>query len=306
MRPHALLFPALIAASLCLPARGPASAQDWDSMKIEAQDLGGGIHMLTDAAGRSGGNIGVCVGQDGVFMIDDKYGPLADKIRAAIATISEEPVKFVLNTHFHPDHTGGNEAFGKGGSVIVAHENVRVRMQTPEFEERIRGKAAPESLPVVTFTESVTFHLNGATIHCFHVEDAHTDTDTIVHFREADVLHTGDVFFNGMYPFIDVASGGSVDGVIAACDRLLAMAKETTKIIPGHGPLTDSKGLTVYRDLLVEVRAAVARLISEGKNRDEVVAAKPTAKWDEVWGKGFMNPDRFTASIFDSLARASK
>jgi glyoxylase-like metal-dependent hydrolase (beta-lactamase superfamily II) len=277
-----------------------SEAQDFSGVEIGVQELRGSVRMLTGA----GGNLGVSSGEDGVFLIDDQFAPLSDKIRAAIATFSEEPVRFVLNTHWHGDHTGGNESFGKSGAVIVAHENVRKRMSAEQFMETFQRKvpAAPkDALPIVTFTESVKFHLNGDTIHVKHVDPAHTDGDSIVFFEKANVLHTGDLFFNGRYPFIDLSSGGSVDGVIAAADTAIALCDDETKIIPGHGELATKADYQAYRDVLKQIRDRVKKLIDEGKTQDEVLAAKPTAEWDETWGVGFMRPNVFVSIVYDSL-----
>jgi glyoxylase-like metal-dependent hydrolase (beta-lactamase superfamily II) len=204
--------------ALLLVAAPPAAGQDWDAVEIEAQEVADGVYMLT---GR-GGNLGLFVGEDGVFLIDDQYAPLTDKILAAIGQITTEPVRFVFNTHWHGDHTGGNENLGDAGALLVAHENVRARLSVDQLLERVgrpvsEQPAAPEGAwPVVTFTEDVTFHLNGDELHAFHVEHAHTDGDAIVHFRNANVVHMGDTFFLGRFPFIDTATGGSIDGLIAA------------------------------------------------------------------------------------------
>ena len=180
------------------------------------------------------------VGKSGTYLIDDQYAPLSDKILAAIKAITPDPVRFVVNTHWHGDHTGGNENMGKAGALLVAHENVRRRMSTEQFMAAMGRKIPPspeEALPVVTFTDAMTFHWNGDEIRVYHVPPAHTDGDSIVHFVKADVVHMGDIFFNGGYPFIDTSSGGRVDGVIEAADRVLAGIGEKTRIIPGHGPL---------------------------------------------------------------------
>lgn len=277
-----------------------ADAQDMSDVEISVQELRGSVRMLT---GR-GGNLGVSAGEDGVFLIDDQFAPLTDKILAAIATFSEEPVRFVLNTHWHGDHTGGNENLGKRGAVIVAHENVRKRMSAEQFMETFGRKvpAAPkDALPVVTFAESVTFHLNGDTIKVTHVPPAHTDGDSVVFFEKANVLHTGDLFFNGRYPFIDLSSGGSIDGVIVAADTAIAMCDDETKIIPGHGDLATKADYQKYREVLATIRDRVKKLIDEGKTQDEVIAAKPTAEWDETWGTGFMRPEVFLSIVYDSL-----
>jgi len=192
----------------------PALAQDFDAVEIRTTDLGGGIYMLQGA----GGNLGLSVGEDGVFLIDDDYAPLAEKIREAIAVVTDQPVGFLINTHWHGDHTGGNENLGSAGVTIFAHDNVRARLL---------GQGAPAvALPVVTFNDTTTFHMNGQTIHVFHAAAAHTDGDALIHFREADVIHMGDTYFNGFYPFIDVASGGSLDGTLAAADQALALADD--------------------------------------------------------------------------------
>jgi glyoxylase-like metal-dependent hydrolase (beta-lactamase superfamily II) len=290
-----------ILAALAVP--GAALAQgDFDQVEIGTVEVADGIYMMTGA----GGNLGVSTGPDGVVLIDDQYAPLTDKIRAAIAAVDGGPIRFVLNTHWHGDHTGGNESLGKSGSVIVAHDNVRARMSVEQVME-VFGRTVPASppgaLPVVTFNDTVTFHLNGQTTRVFHVEHAHTDGDAIVHFEDADVVHMGDVMFAGQFPFIDVGSGGSIDGVIAACDRVLGMATATTKIIPGHGELTDRAGLVKYRDMLVGVRDAVAAQIAAGKDLAAIEEADPLAPFSETWGVGFMKPPVFLKIVVSDLSR---
>ena len=198
----------------------PLVAQrDWDAVEIRTVPLSGGVYMLMG----SGGNIGLSVGVDGAFVVDDQFAPLTEKIKAAIAGVTDQPVKWVLNTHWHGDHTGGNENFGGEGALIVAHDNVYRRLNPAEFSELVgRSQQAPNAaLPVVTFDEAMTFHWNGEDIHAFHVEHAHTDGDVIIHYRGSDIYHMGDTFFKGRFPFIDVDSGGNVDGVIAAADLVL-------------------------------------------------------------------------------------
>ncbi len=280
----------------------PAAAQGMDDVEIVATEVAPGVYMLTG----QGGNLGLSVGEDFAFLIDDQFAPLTEKIVAAVAKITDRPLRFVLNTHWHGDHTGGNENLGKAGVLIVAHDNVRERLGTEQFMaafDRTVPPSPPAALPVVTFTDTVRFHANGDTLHALHVPAAHTDGDSIVHIEAADVIHMGDVFFNGMYPFIDLGSGGSVDGVIAAVERALALAGEGTKIIPGHGPLTDRAGLAAYREMLKTVRERVAGLVAQGKSREEAVAAKPTADYDEKLGGGFLTPDRFAATVYESLKR---
>lgn len=275
--------------------------QNFDSVEITTEKAGKGIYMLVGA----GGNLGVCVGEDGVFLIDDQYAPLTDKILAALKKLDERPPRFVLNTHWHGDHTGGNERMGATGAIIVAHENVRVRMSTDQFMAAFKNSvpASPAgALPIVTYTDSVTFHLNGQTIRAWHPQPAHTDGDSMVYFAESDVLHTGDVVFNGMYPFIDVSSGGSIDGMIAAVREAIEMIGPETKVIPGHGVMTDLAGLKTYLSMLEGVRGVIAALVREGKSSEDAIAAKPLATWDEEWGQGFIKPDKMVEIVYDSLS----
>ena len=284
-----LPFAALVASfALSLPA----AAQNFDKAEIKAEKLSPTTYVLYGV----GGNIGLSVGDDSVFVIDDQFAPLTEKITAAIKTITGKPVQFVLNTHWHGDHTGGNENFGKAGALIVAHENVRKRMSTDQFIELLKSKAAASpkiALPVVTFTRDITFHLNGDEILAFHVPNAHTDGDAIVHFKNSNVVHMGDTFFNGLYPFIDSSSGGNPDGVINAADRVLALIDDKTRIIPGHGPVCGKADLKVYRDMLSTVNGRVKAMLKDGKKLADILAATPSAEYDEKWGKAFISPGRF-------------
>jgi len=291
-----LIKPLLVTLlGLAWSAHLPAADDDADKFKdvqIETVSVANGIYMLVG----QGGNIGVSVGDDGVFLIDDQFAPLTERIKAAIAKLSDKPVRFVLNTHWHFDHTGGNENLAQEGSVIVAHDEVYERMSKENFMAAF-GQVVPPSpqaaLPVISFNDSVTFHVNGHDIHAVHVEHAHTDGDSIVLFRSANVIHTGDVWFNGMYPFIDSSSGGSLDGVIAAVDVILKLADEQTKIMPGHGPLGDRNGLLGYHKFLLDVRERVGKLVQQGKTLDEIRAAKPLADYEATLSKGFLSTDKF-------------
>lgn len=274
-----------------------AQQQDYSKVEIVAQKLSGNVYLLTGA----GGNIGLCVGDDAVFMVDDQFAPLAPKIKAAIAKLTTKPVTFLLNTHFHFDHTGGNESFGASGAIIVGHDNVRKRMSTEQFIEFLgmKVKAEPRAaLPVITFAQDTTFHVNGEEIVVQHVPNAHTDGDSIVHFRKADVIHMGDTFFNKLYPFIDTSSGGSVEGVIAAADRAIGLAGDGTQIIPGHGPVANKADLKAYRDMLATVATRIREQVKAGKSLAEVMESKPTAEFDAQWGRGFLNAQRFTEMLF--------
>ena len=280
----------------------PALAQDFSKVEIRTTKLGDATYMMEGA----GGNLGLSIGEDAVFLIDDQFAPLTEKIQAAISKLTPKPVRFVLNTHWHGDHTGGNENMGKAGAIIVAHENVRSRMGSEQFIElmKMTEKASPKgALPIVTFASSVTFHLNGDEIRVFHVPKAHTDGDAIVHFVKSDVVHMGDVYFNGMYPFIDTSSGGTIQGTIAGCDRALAIANDQTKIIPGHGPLSNKAELKAYRDMLATVAERVGKLVAAGKTVEDVAAAKPTADLDEKWGKGFIKPEQFAQMVAHNILK---
>jgi glyoxylase-like metal-dependent hydrolase (beta-lactamase superfamily II) len=289
--------------ALLLVAAPPAAGQDWDAVEIEAQEVADGVYMLT---GR-GGNLGLFVGEDGVFLIDDQYAPLTDKILAAIGQITTEPVRFVFNTHWHGDHTGGNENLGDAGALLVAHENVRARLSVDQLLERVgrpvsEQPAAPEGAwPVVTFTEDVTFHLNGDELHAFHVEHAHTDGDAIVHLRNANVVHMGDTFFLGRFPFIDTATGGSIDGLIAAAGEALAVMDADTQVIPGHGRLGTREDLRSYRDNLKTMRDRVAGMMASGSSLDEIQAARPTADYADEWQLDEAAERSFTETLYWSL-----
>ena len=286
----------IAAAAVLLAAASCALAQDFSKVEIKATRLNDTTYMLTGA----GGNMGLSVGEDAVFLIDDQYAPLTERITAAIAQITPKPVKFVLNTHWHGDHAGGNENLGKAGVLIVAHDNVRKRLGSDQFIElmKMNVKASPKAaLPVATFSGSMSFHLNGEELRALHMPRAHTDGDAIVHFTKGDVIHMGDIYFNGMYPFIDASSGGTVEGTIAACDQALALATEKTRIIPGHGPLSNKAELKAYRDMLATVSARVREGVAAGRKPEEISAAGATRDFDDKWGKGFINPGKFVEML---------
>lgn len=268
------------------------SAQDFSNVEIKTTDLGNGIYMLQGA----GGNIGVSVGDDGVFVIDDQFAPLTPKILAAIGAVTDKPVDYVINTHWHYDHVGGNENMGKAGAVIVAHDNVRVRMQAPGPQQ-----STAEALPVITFSDTTTFHYNGHEIHAFHPVSAHTDGDAIIHFRNLNLIHAGDVLFNGVFPFIDTASGGSVDGYISALERLVEMSDGDTRIIAGHGPIAGRADVERKIAMLKDAKMRILALINEGNSLEEAVAAKPLAHYAEDWEWAFINQDRMTELLYGAL-----
>lgn len=299
------LFLAGQSSAASLLAQEPTShthQHPFQHVQIDTEKVAEGIYMLTG----EGGNMGVSAGDDGVFLIDDQFAPLTDKIKKAIAAISPEPIKFLLNTHWHTDHTGGNENLGEAGVLIVAHDNVRVRMSTEQFQEAFEKTVPPSphaALPVVTFSDAVTFHVNGEEIYAFRVPPAHTDGDSVIHFRKSNVVHTGDLFTTARYPFIDLSSGGTVDGMIEGANRLLEIVDSGTKVIPGHGPLGDWEALKDYRDMLLTVRDRVKVMMDSGKTVEEVVQAKPTKEFDSDRQGGFLKPDDFARLIYDSLKR---
>jgi glyoxylase-like metal-dependent hydrolase (beta-lactamase superfamily II) len=248
----------------------------------------------------------VLVGDDGAVIIDDQFDELAPKLRAAVALLTDKPIRFAINTHWHFDHTGANAALGRNGTVIVAHGKVRERMSTTQVGS-LTGKPTPpsprEALPIITFDEAVTLHLNGEDLEVSHVASAHTDGDAIIRFRKANVLHMGDVFFVGSYPFIDTNSGGSYDGMVAALAQALATVDERTRIIPGHGPLSDKARMQEFHDMLVTVRERIVRQIRAGKSLEEVVASKPTAEFDAAWAGSFWKPEQWVARAYTDLRR---
>lgn len=272
-----------------------------EEVQIQTVQVRDHIYMLQ---GR-GGNIGLCTGSDGTFLVDDQFAPLSEKIQKAIAAVTRNPVRFLINTHWHGDHTGGNENFGQAGALIVAHHNVRKRLNPREFQELMgRSQQAPEAaLPVVTFSAVLNFYWNDEKIKVFHMPSAHTDGDAVIHFTKANVVHMGDLFFNGRYPFIDVDSGGSIQGAIRAAEKVLSLANSTTRIIPGHGALAGAQDLRSYRDMLVTVRDRVQVLINDGKSEEEVLASHPTADLDARWGRRW---ERFVRAVDRSLRALGK
>lgn len=281
-----------------------AEANDhWDSVEIKTVEVSDGIYMLMG----EGGNIGVSIGEDGTFAIDDQYAQMSAKITAALKQLSGDVPKFLVNTHWHGDHAGGNENFGKGGSILVAHENVRESLKVEKSIAMFNMHKPPspkEALPVVTFKDEMKLHLNGDDIRLIHVANAHTDGDAIVYFTRANVIHTGDTFFNGFYPFIDVDSEGGITGMIAACNTVLALANEDTKIMPGHGPLATRAELVAFRDMLVTAQKNIQSLIDAGKTEEEIIAAKPLASLDKVWGDGFIPSDVWVKIVYGGMKKS--
>ncbi|MBK7161224.1 MAG: MBL fold metallo-hydrolase [Sphingomonadales bacterium] len=290
----------LFAAALLTTVVGSTlyAQQDFSKVEVKAENLAPGVSVLFGA----GGNIGVSHGEDGTVLIDDQYAPLTPKIQAAVAGLGASPVKFLVNTHWHGDHSGGNENFGKAGAVIMAHDNVRVRMASDQNTPFGEVKASPKvALPVITYAEGLKLHLNGEEVRVISVPPAHTDGDSIVHWTKSNVIHMGDLFFHKMsFPFVDRSSGGDVRGVIAAADKVLAMADDNTKIIPGHGAVASKADLVAYRDMLVAIVGKVEAAVKAGKSLEEVKAMKPADGFG-VNPNGFIKPDMFVEMVYDSL-----
>ena len=276
--------------------------RDFSKVEIKPQKVTETVYMLTG----SGGNIGLCVGEDGLYMIDSQFGPLSEKIMTAIASIKDAPIKYLINTHWHGDHVGGNENFNRKGAIIVAHENVRKRVSTEQHNKAFNRTTPPSpegAWPSITFTDDIHFHANGEDMLIFHVHNAHTDGDAMVYFTQSNVLHMGDTFFSGRYPYIDLGSGGTINGIIAAANKALFVIDDDTKIIPGHGPLSTKADLKMYRDVLMIARDRVKKAIKAGQTIEEIKAAKLNSDYDEAWGSGFINAETFVDIIFTDLTR---
>ncbi|MCW8877035.1 MAG: MBL fold metallo-hydrolase [Kangiellaceae bacterium] len=282
-------------------------AQDGASPDFATTEVSKGLYMLSGVGGFTGGNIGLSVGEDGVVMIDDSMPPLLDKMKKAIASVTPNKVDFLINTHVHGDHTGNNEAMGKDGTHIVAHDNLRRHLIKKGVRTQDGMKPAPKhALPVITFSKSMSFHLNGEEANIFHVAHAHTDGDAIIHFKDANVIHTGDTFFNGMFPYIDLASGGSVKGYIKAQQRVIKLSNDKTKIIPGHGPLATKKDLQAAVDMLIDSKKLIKALVKAGKSEDEVVKANPLKKYHDKWNWQFITTERMTRQIYKGISQSKK
>ncbi|MCU1277101.1 MAG: fold metallo-hydrolase [bacterium] len=289
-----------IAVAALLLAAGARAQQPPE--KLETQKLTEGLYLITGP----GGNIALMVGSSGVFLVDDQIAPMTPQLKKAVAAVTPKPVRFVFNTHWHGDHTGGNAVLAGDGAVIVAHENVRKRMSTEQVIALFNKKVPPSpepALPVITFKDSLAFHLNGDDIDVEHVDPAHTDGDSIVFFKKANVVHMGDTYTSMGYPFIDLSSGGSVEGLIKAADRALALAQPTTKIIPGHGPIGDREKLKSYRDMIVTIRDRIKKLAAAGKTLAEVQAAKPSAEYDAAWGGAFISGTQLVDTIYKDVTK---
>jgi len=298
----------LSSAMICFAWAGAATAQglqgpgfgvDYDAVSFELTPVAGNVHMLAGA----GGNLGVFVAGDGVFLVDDQFAPLTDRILAEVAKLTRAPVRFVINTHFHGDHTGGNENLGTAGALIVAHENVRRTLAQPHFIEMVQTTwpaFSPQALPVITFQESMTFHLGGERIDIYHAPPSHTDGDSVIFFRGSDVIHMGDIFRTRGQPIFDRNNGGSYQGLIEASDFVLALAGENTKIIPGHGSISSRDDLQHVRDIMATVRDRISAGIADGFSVEEVIASDPSAGFG--WRDGRLTVEETVRWIYAELS----
>ena len=285
----------LMLVSLAAPA---AAQQDLSKVEIKAQQLAPGVAVLFGA----GGNIGVSYGEDGTILIDDQFAPLTAKIQKAVTDLGARPVKFLINTHWHYDHSGGNENLGKAGAIIMAHDNVRVRMAAgATVAGNVIPPAPKAALPVITYADGLKLHLNGEEVRAIHMPVGHTDGDSIIHWTKSNIIHMGDLFFFGMsYPFVDGSSGGNVRGLVLAADKALAIADDKTQIIPGHGPVASKADLLKYREMVAGIIVKVEAGIKAGQTLDQIKASRPADGYG-VKADGFITADRFVETVFNMV-----
>jgi cyclase len=285
----------VIALSLCL-ATPAAALQDMSKVEIKAEQLAPGVAVLFGA----GGNIGVSYGEDGTILIDDQFAPLTDKIQKAVADLGAQPVKFLINTHWHFDHSGGNENLGKAGVVIIAHDNVRVRMAAgANVAGNVIPPATSAALPVITYADGLKLHLNGEEVRVIHMPAGHTDGDSIIHWTKSNVIHMGDLFMFGIsFPFVDTGSGGDVRGFVTAADKVLAIANDQTKIIPGHGAMATKADLQNHRNMVAGVIAKVEAGIKAGKTLEQIKASRPADGYG-IKADGFITADNFVETVYN-------
>ena len=270
--------------------------------KVVSEKVNGTVHMLTG----KGGNIAICSGDEGILMVDAQFADMSEKIQTEISKISDGPINFLVNTHWHGDHTGGNKNFAEKGAKIVAHQNVRKRLSTEQHMKAFDRKVPPAdkaAWPILTINEENTLYINNEDIFMFHVDNAHTDGDVMVYFTSSNVLHMGDTYFQGKFPFIDLSSGGSIKGIIEAADQAIFICDEDTKIIPGHGKLSNKKELIEYKNVLSTVLERVQKAIDMKMPLVEIQAAGFTKEYDETYGTGFISPEKFIDTIWTDLTK---
>jgi len=288
----------VVVFALLFAVAAQAQQTDFSKVEIKATKIAGNVYMLQGA----GGNIGVSVGDDGILIVDDQFAPLADKIRAALKTLGLGKLRFILNTHWHGDHTGGNVAFGPE-APIIAHDNVRKRLSTEQRSEFFKSTtpASPkEALPVITFDQSLSVYFNGEEIRAIHFPHGHTDGDSVIFFTNSNVVHLGDDFFAGRFPFVDLESGGSVEGLIKNIGELITKIPATAKLIPGHGPISTLDDLKSYHRMLVQTTEIVRQKIAAGKTLDQIKSEGLPDEW-KPWGTGFIKTDLWVETIYKSL-----
>ncbi len=295
-------FGLLLLLTLTIIIVNDVSAQD-ENVTINTTKLTDSIYMLKG----SGGNIVVSVGQDGVFMVDDQFAPLTKKIKEAISKITDQPVKFIINTHWHPDHTGGNENFGELGAIIVSHDNVRKRLSTEQFSEFFNRTVPPlpeKGLPIVTFSDNMTVYQNGDEIKIIHVDNGHTDGDSIAYFTKNNVIHVGDDFNDISYPFIDISSGGSIDGLISSLETISSIINDETKVVSGHSEVSNKTKVNDFTNMLKDVREKISQMIKDGKSLEEIIASQPTSKYDQIYyDHTSRQPEGLVTFIYQSLTK---
>jgi len=290
-----LLLPAFV---LLFAVAIQAQSPDYSKVQIKATKVAGNVYMLEGA----GGNIGVSVGEDGILIVDDQFAPLADKIRAALKGLADKKLRFILNTHWHGDHTGGNVVFGPE-APIIAHDNVRKRLATEQKSEVFKSTTPPspkEALPVITFDQSLSVHFNGEEIRAIHFPHGHTDGDSVVFFTSSNVIHLGDDFFAGRFPFVDLESGGNVEGLIKNIGEIIAKIPEGAKLIPGHGPISTVDDLKSYHRMLQQTTDIVRQKIAAGKTLAQIKSEGLPDEW-KPWGTGFIKTDLWVETIYRSL-----
>lgn len=300
-----VLFAAALAALSCSALEAQTKI-DYSKLEIKTTDLGHGVYLL----GWRGGDSLILVGEEGVLLVDTSVAQMADKIKAAIANVSDKPIRLIINTHAHADHFGANEPLAKGGALIIGHDNLRERMAKGQYLAAFKQTlppSPPAALPTITYADAMTVHFDGETVRMFHPPHAHTDSDTLVYFERADIIHASGTFGgDGSYPFFDMSSGGSFAGTVAAEEKMLSLSAGKTRIIPDEGDPGSTEALKASRDMLVTIRARIQKLIDEGRSEEQVVAAKPTKDLDARWVQpgSFLTGDSFTRLAYQSLKSA--
>ena len=298
IKPYRVLYSLLCLLPLLSGSGAVVANPDFDAIEVSTRDMGRGLYLLTAAGG---GNMLLSTGDDGGLLVDDHLQQLGDKLLATISAVSDEPVRVLVNTHWHFDHTGNNGVLGDGGAVIMAHRNVRARLADGQFVPAFNmtiPSAPPAALPTVTYDDGLTLYWNGDTVDIRHMGAGHTDGDSVVYFGDANIVHMGDLFWNGLYPLVDASSGGSTAGLIEDVAAVLARIDEQTTVIPGHGEVGNKADLQAYHHMLQTVYTRIQALKAQGKTVEEIKAARPTAEFDAQWGAGLFAPDVWVSMLY--------